>query len=197
VKKMLNYGKKFFYRYPEACRLAGTYSWFKGKRRTALKWWKKGLKVAAEKELNVELGRINLEIARRLEEATPGTATAGLTETPAQTAHLQHTFEGGSSGPSDTPAKPADQGRPSISPTGYSPDHPAGTPKSPARNSEGQAARSLTGREPTFEGNPAPPLHGHTPTFEGHHPDHYRTMAEKILTEIGMEAALNDTTIPV
>ena len=66
LKKIGRYGPKYTLRYPEALRLAGTFHWLAGKRRTAFALWRKGLEIGKKLGLKPELGRISFEIAKRL-----------------------------------------------------------------------------------------------------------------------------------
>jgi hypothetical protein len=50
----------------EILKCMGTYYWIIGKRRKALKWWKKGIIEGERLEALPELGRLYLEIGRRL-----------------------------------------------------------------------------------------------------------------------------------
>jgi tetratricopeptide (TPR) repeat protein len=58
-------------RQPEVFRLAGLLHWHSGRRRRALRWWRKSLERARALDARPDLGRTQLEIGRRLRAAGP------------------------------------------------------------------------------------------------------------------------------
>ena len=64
----------------EACRLMGEYRWLTGRRKSALKWWRKSIRIGAELGAQLQLARTFFEIGRRLSApGSPYTMLDGMT----------------------------------------------------------------------------------------------------------------------
>ena len=57
---------------PEACRLAGTLAWLRGRRRTAVRWWERSLDAGRHLGSVPETARTSFELGRRLSDAGLG-----------------------------------------------------------------------------------------------------------------------------
>ncbi len=66
LKEIGRYGPKYVYKYPEALRLAGTFCLMTGRKRSALRYWKKGFAIGELLGAKPELGRICFEVAKFL-----------------------------------------------------------------------------------------------------------------------------------
>ena len=82
-RALLQQTKKVAQHRTEAYRLMGEYRWLTGRRKAALKWWRKSIRNGAELGARIQLSRTYFEIGRRLRE--PGSPSATLDGLAAQT----------------------------------------------------------------------------------------------------------------